>query len=312
MIWLLRQLLKTKLGQALAALLGRFTLPGFDKLPMLDVLRFFILGLQKGAIQTRAASMAYNFFLAIFPAILFLFTLIPFIPIRHFQDALFELLRDMMPQNAFSAAQDTLTEILTHHNGKLLSIGFISALYFSTNGFNAMFTAFNKSIHIKDARAPWKQRLIALLFGIVVTLLLVTCISLIVGSEYLMHRLIHRGATLHFLLIAGRMIFIGLLVLTAISLFYTYGPAQRVHWRFINPGALLATLLTLLTSEGFAFYVNHFGSYNKLYGSIGTIIVVMVWIYLNATMLLIGFELNAGIDAARRNRKALEMPEEED
>lgn len=311
-MWLLRKLQKTAMGLAFARFLDRISLPGFDGLSVFKVLRFFILGLQQGAIRTRASSMAYHFFLAIFPSILFLFTLIPYVPIDNFQNRLLEMLRDVMPESAFLAAQDTLMEIIHRGNSKLLSFGFLAALFFSTNGFNAMFTAFNKSIHIKETRAPWKQRLIAVGAGLATAVVVMVTLSLLIGTEYLIGRYLPPGGLTRFLLWTGKTFFLGMLVVISISFFYTVGPAKRMHWRLISPGAILATLLVLVTSEGFAFYVNNFGSYNKLYGSIGTIIVVMIWISLNATMLLIGFELNAGIDAARKNRKELEMPESEE
>ncbi|TND09371.1 MAG: membrane protein [Bacteroidetes bacterium] len=312
MIWLIRQLLKTRFGRSIARFLNRFSLPGFDGLSVLEVLRFFFLGLQKGAIKTRAASMAYHFFLAIFPSILFLFTLIPYVPIENFQVRLLELLREVMPESAFLAAQDTLMEIIHRGNSKLLSFGFLAALFFSTNGFDSMFTAFNKSIHVEDTRLPWKQRLIALLAGLVTAVIIVITLSLLIGSEYMVHRYMDPGALSSTLLWIGKTFFLGLLILTSIAFFYHVGPAKRMHWRFISPGAILATVLMLLTSEAFGFYVNNFGSYNKLYGSIGTIIIVLIWLSLNSTMLLIGFELNAGIDAARKNRRSLQMPEVEE
>jgi len=311
MSWLQRKILSTQLGRSAARYAGRITLPGFDKLRLLEVLRFFIVGLQQGSINARAATMSWHFFMAIFPTLIFLITLIPFIPIRNFQVVLFEMIRGIIPNSTFNVVQGILTDIIASHHGKLLSIGFIATLYFGTNGFNAMFHAFNKSIHVKETRKPWKQRLIAIALGLVLTVLLVVCIALMIGSEYLIKELIHEGPFLPVLLVIGRILFLGLLTIVAISLFYHYGPAKPVHWRFLSPGAVLATILILLSWEGFALYINNFDSYNKLYGSLGTIIVLQLWIYINSLMLLIGFELNAGIDAARKNRASLKMPKEE-
>ena len=299
-------------ARAISRFSKRVSLPGFDGLSLYEVSVFFGRGINKGGLQTRASSMAYNFFLAIFPAIIFMFTLIPFVPIPHFQDELFETLRDIMPTNAFLAIEDTITEILHNHNTSLLSIGFLTAMYFSTNGLTSMMDAFNKSIHVREYRMQWKQRLIAIGLSFFLVIVLIIGISLMIGSEYMLGNMLKTDSASRFFIQLGKWIILGLLFMFIIGVYYRVAPAKKLHKNMISPGVLLATVLIIITSLLFAWYVNNFGKYNKLYGSIGSIIVVLIWIYYNSMMLLLGFELDAGIAGARQRRQSLLEHEEEE
>lgn len=282
------------------ALSRKLIIPGFEGIPLYDVLVFFINGLQNGAITIRAASLAFNFFLALFPSIIFLFTLIPYIPIEGFQIELFEILHNMMPKSAFEAAEETIADIIQNQHGGLLSIGFFSALIFSTNGFNAMIEAFNSSSHSVGSRSMIKQRLIAFLLVIITTVLLITAIALIIFSEFVLSRFVMSGVS-YYAIVVGRFIILFGLFFSIISFFYYIGPARSHKWKFISAGSTFATLVSLLLSWGFGYYVNNFAKYNKLYGSIGTLIVVLLWLYFNSIVLLLGFELNASIKSAKNN-----------
>lgn len=283
---------------------------GFEGLTLYEVAIFFGRGINRGDLKTRASSMAYNFFVALFPSIIFLFTLIPFIPIQGFQEMLFNTIKDVMPATAFSAVQDTIAEVLMHQHSKLLSIGFITALYFSTQGFTAMMAAFNKSIHVKEQRKAWKQQLIAVWLVIILTITILVAMTILIGAQYLVDRVFHRDTTQTILLLIGQWVIIGLIFLFIIAVFYRLGPSQRMHKHFISPGVILATCLIILTSLLFAWYINNFGKYNKLYGSIGSIIVMLVWIYYNSMMLVVGFELDAGIEGGKQNKLSLLEQEE--
>lgn len=278
-------------------------LPGFDRLPLYYVISFFIKAMQKGALTTRASALAFNYLMAIFPAIIFLFTLIPYIPIENFQNEIFHLLEEVLPYNAFEATKSTIEDILKQQRGGLLSIGFIFALYFSTNGVLAMMNAFNVSYYSIETRSEWQQRLIAFGLVIILSTLLLVAVSLIIFSStaiyYLVEfNIIKDSFTLSMLRIGEWLIIIALFFF-AYSFLYYYGPSKRMKYRFISAGSSLATLLTILSSLGFAYFVNNFGQYNKLYGSIGTLIVVMLWLYITSLVLLIGFELNVSISRAK-------------
>lgn len=281
----------------------KLVLPGFNKMPLYDVLAFFIRGLMKGSLSMRAAAFSYNFFLAIFPAILFFFTLIPYIPITNFQDSLLELMKSFIPQKAFGTVEGTLFDIIKQPHSGLLSLGFLLALYFSTNGIHSLIISFNQSYHAIEDRSWIMQRLVSILLVIILSILLILAIALltvgpIVLDWFVKHGLL-RGSG-YYLILAGKwLITVGLLFF-AFSFLYYLAPAAKSRFRFISAGSTLASLLTILLSFGFNYYVNTMSQYNTLYGSIGTLIIVMVWIYFNAMIVLIGYELNVSIQNARR------------
>ncbi|MEO6883789.1 MAG: YihY/virulence factor BrkB family protein [Bacteroidia bacterium] len=290
---------KHPLSEALIFYLKKVVLPGFEGIPLYKVLLFFFKSIQKGYITTRASSIAFNFFLAIFPSIIFIFTLIPYVPIAHFQDNLIDILQDILPTDAFKATQATITDIVKHHHSGLLSFGFFATLYFSTNGVNAMITAFNTSYLITETRSFLMQRLVALFLFIVQSIIIFIAIALIVFTVFLLHKLHFQRALAFYLIKIGQWIIVFILFFLLISLTYFLGPANNKKWRFISAGATFATFLCIVTSIGFTYYVNNFGKYNKLYGSIGTLIVIMMWIYFNSINILLGFELNASISHAK-------------
>ncbi|TWR28826.1 YihY/virulence factor BrkB family protein [Mucilaginibacter pallidiroseus] len=279
-------------------------IPGFRPLPLYTVIVFFIEEIQKTSLTNRAASLAYNFMLALFPAIIFLFTLIAYIPVDHFQDDLLSIFEQVLPTNAYLAFRSTIDEIVKIQNGKLLSVGFITALYFATNGVSNLMQAFNKSSLILETRTWLKRRFIALILTVIISIALLIAIVIMVAGQavivFLKERL-DSDAHFWFLLIAfSRWIIILLIFFVSICILYRYGPSNKQKWKFINPGSILATSLAILTSVGFTYYTNNFSSYNKVYGSIGTLIVVMIYLYLNSLILLIGFELNASVDLSKR------------
>jgi membrane protein len=278
---------------------------GFEGHSLYEVAIFFGRGLTRGGLKTRASSMAYNFFIALFPSIIFLFTLIPFIHIHGFQDTLFDIISRALPDKASATMESQIKDILHTQHSKLLSLGFITALYFSTQGFTAMMGAFNKSIHVKEKRLAWKQQLIAVLLVLILTLLLLLSVTILIGAQFLVDKTFHRSATQLIFISIGQWLIVGALFMFVIGIFYRYGPSQRMHKNFISPGVIAATSLIILTSLLFAWYINNFDKYNKLYGSIGSILVLLVWIYYNSMMLIIGFELDAGIQGAKEKRLTL-------
>lgn len=291
-----------RLRYVTAIKLRKITFPGFDRVPLYDVVLFFWRGIYNGAISLRASSVAFSFFLALFPALIFIFTLIPYIPIDNFQVELIKLLKNFMPVNAYEAIQTTIEDIAMHKRGSLLSFGFIAALIFSTNGIAAMISAFNATILTFESRTWIWQRIISIILVLILTLLITIAIGLLVSSQKLFDLLLNfdwlERNVLFYLLQIGHWIIIFSLFFFAISFLYFLAPAKKTKWRFISPGGTLATILMVITSIGFSYYINNFGQYNKLYGSLGTLIVVLLWLYFNSFVLIIGFELNASISNA--------------
>jgi len=282
-------------------------LPGFDGLPLYFVAKFFMKGMLRGLIATKASSMAFKFFLALFPTIIFLLTLIPHIPIENFQAELLGILEDLLPSTAYDFTQDSIVSLVTKADDGLLSFGFIFALFLATNGIDGMLAAFKDSYNISIKRNFIQQKLLSISLLFILTVLIVVSIAAIIISEYLVNFILEDGSITSILLLLGKWIIMASLCFFAISFIYYLGGDRSAKWRFFSAGSTLATLLVLIVSYGFGYYVDNFANYNKIYGSLGTIIVVMLWIYFNSFVLLLGFELNASIQQAGSIEKAEEL-----
>lgn len=284
------------------------SLPGFGRLPLYTVLVFFFQEIVREAILNKASSLAYNFMLAVFPGIIFLFTLIPYIPVDNFQEQLMELIQLALPDNAYTILQATLEDIFKRQNGGLLSAGFVLCTFFATNGITTLMMSFNKASLSKESRNWFQRRIVALALSLAIVIALTVGIALYAGSNYLINYLKnHIEYDLKWfwplLIKTAQWIILFSVYFFTVSLIYKFGPSSTRNWKLFTPGATLATLLAMLSFSFFTYYINNFGAYNKLYGSIGTLIVVMVWMYINALILIIGFELNAAIALSKQSIK---------
>jgi len=282
---------------------NKLVLPGFGGIPISHVIKFVIKGFTKGALVTRASSIAFNLLMALLPATIFLFALIPFIPLENFQEELIRLFETILPVNAFSFLETTIIDIVTNKSGGLLLVMFIVTIFFSTNGIHAVINAFVVSAHSFRSRSWINQRKISVVLLIIVLMMIAFAGSLVIWGKmavnYLEELEILERQLVIYILIAIKWIVVIMLLFLAISFLYYLAPAKRRDFRFMSPGSTLATILFILTSLGFSAYVNNFGQYNKLYGWIGTLMIILIWLYLNSIALLIGFELNVSIKAAR-------------
>ncbi len=283
-------------------------LPGFNNLPLYTVAVFFFEEIKREAILNKASSLAYNFMLAIFPGIIFLFTLIPYIPINNFQEGLMDFLAIVIPSEAFIAIESTLEDIIKNQNGGLMSFGFLLATFFSTNGMTNLMMAFNKSSLTREKRSWGQRRLIALGLSFAIITALTIGITVFTGAgmiiTYLKNQISYDMSWFWtFIIKAARWIILFAIYFSTVSMLYKFAPSTSKRWKLFSPGATLATILAILTFSGFVYYINNFNAYNKLYGSIGTIIVIMIWMYLNSLILLIGFELNASITLSKQSIK---------
>lgn len=307
MIWLHKILCKLRPYRLLIEWTKVIILPGFSPLPLYTVATFFFQEISKDSLVNKASSLAYNFMLAIFPGIIFLFTLIPYIPINGFQDQLMELISLILPGNAYLAVESTLEDIIKIQNSSLLSFGFFASLFFATNGIHTLMQTFNKSSLIIESRSWLRQRLVALTLTLLMVSALVLGLIIIIAGEYvftyLQSELSFKDSFWVYVVDTARWLTLTLIYFITISMLYRYGPATPKKWQFFSAGSWLATILAVLTFWGFSFYIQNFGNYNKVYGSIGTLIVIMIWLYLNSLIILIGFELNASIDLSKRSIK---------
>jgi membrane protein len=282
--------------------LSKLVLPGFDGVPFGQVLSFVKKGFRKGVLVTRASSIAFNLLMALLPATIFLFTLIPFIPIPNFQKELIELFENVLPVNAFSFLETTIIDLVTNKSGGWLLTMFIATIIFSTNGIHAIIHAFVVSAHSFQSRSWIHQRKISILLLLIVVLMIALAGFLVIFGKMFVNYLVEidileRSLVIGIVVLIKWILVIGLLFL-AISFLYYLAPARKSDFRFISPGSSLATILFIVTSLGFSAYVNNFGQYNRLYGWIGTLMVILVWLYLNSIALLLGFELNVSIKDA--------------
>lgn len=287
----------------------KIVLPGFDGLPLYTVAVFFFRGIFKGSITSRASSIAFSFFLAIFPMIIVFFTLIPFVPIENFQETLLNFIDRVSPDTTGDIVRDTLVDIIARPRGGLLSLTFFLALIFATNGFDSVIEAFNNTYHTFESRTWIKQKLVSSLLFLIITLIIITATTMLTTGNYILKELLGRGIIgsvfAYYLLEGMRWIILISMFFFTISFIFYLAPAKSSKFRFISAGSSLATFLALFASIGFNYYVQNFSSYNALYGSIGTLLILLVWIYFNSLILLIGFELNASIQQASKANKKI-------
>lgn len=306
-----KYLFKYGQGQRFVDLLRRVPMSKKQKVSLYSVIKIFFRNIKEDDVMDRANGVAYNFILAIFPTIIFLFTLIPYIsnviPDVN-TESIMEFLGSMMPQSMFEVVASTIEDIIGNSRGGLLTFGVLFALFLATNGMMALMRAFNACYNTKEKRGIIKTRLIAT--GLTLNLSLVlflAVILLVVGQFVLDYVLAHLPEfpwlnvdeyTLYLLFVL-RFIVIFIVFFLAIATIYYFGPAIHYDWRFFSLGALVATLGTMGVSYGFSYYITHFGSYNKIYGSIGVLIALMIWVQLVTTVLLFGYEIDASIHEAK-------------
>lgn len=311
---LVRKLLFSRPVRRIIALLQQVVLPGFGGFSVYHISRFFFHALFQGNLVERAAAIAFRLFLAFFPAIITLLTLIPVIPIPDFQVKLLGAFHSMLPQEVYDFVEGMLHDLVLRKHNTLLSISFIFGIFLASNSINAIMQGFRHSTFVTDWYRPWKQRVISLLLMLLLTLLCVVATAVLTITSFGRTLLHDNGNHLHFLESAGfvtvRWATSVMLVLVAVALLYHAGSPGKRRFQLITPGAVLAVLLIFLLSRALAFVFTNVTNYNALYGSIGVVLAVQLWLYFNMLVLLIGYELNTSIAKAHReHRKRLDPAE---
>ena len=270
-----------------------------SKVTWYDFLRKMIEKITGNDTSERAASVSYSLILAVFPTVIFLFTLIPYIPVENLDERIMGFFQRVLPGDTFSSVDTTIRDIISRPRGGVLSFGFLLALFSATSGLVALMNAFNSSHESEDTRGFFKIRGIAIVLTFTLAIALVLAIvGLIVGgivSEYLLKFGILNNAIFVYLLTIARYLVVFAVFVGAVSIIYRYGPDVNMKWTFVTPGSITASVLIVLTTLAFSYYVSNFGSYNKVYGSIGTLIALMIWINLIALLLILGFEMNVSL-----------------
>lgn len=284
----------------------KIKVPGLEGMSLYDVLEMYIIGIVQGALTTRAGGIAFSFFMAIFPFMLFILTLIPYIPIDDFQDGLFGFIKDILPPKTFEAVNVVLGDIINNQYGGLLSFGFLLSIFLMTNGINAIFSGFEYSYHVKEFRNVFRSYFVSLGVSLLTSFFLIVTITLVILYEVALTKIDDIGwidtGDLN-LFYYGRALLFLLMIFTIVALLFRYGTKQGKQIRFFSAGAVLTTILSLFSFYLFGIYVLKFAKYNELYGSIGTLLILMLFVWLNAIILLLGFELNASLYSLKQQNK---------
>ncbi len=295
------KILQSKTVRKTTLLAKRFQIPGFRGLTLYQVLKFIFLGLQKGRITNRAAAISFRIMLAIPPLLIVMLSLIPFIPVENFQENLLLYISKAMPESAFGLVEETLNNLVSKKQQTLISLSFLLALIYSSNSFQAILDGFSYSYNIEKPQSLLVQYLRSFALMLMVSLMVIIGMALITFTgpvvDYLTHlKIINDDFVIVIISIVKWLLIVAVFEI-GISVLYRAGHTGK--WKAFNAGASFATLGLIIVSSLFAYYVNNFGNYNKLYGSVGTLLVAMLWIYFNCIVLLIGFEINTAIERAK-------------
>ncbi|MFI5194519.1 MAG: YihY/virulence factor BrkB family protein [Chitinophagales bacterium] len=280
-------------------------LPGFEGVSLYEVIIFFNRQVQKVGLNDRARSIAFSFLMAIPAATIFICTLIPYLPVsKKLTRQLLMLTREITPnQNTYQMVSDFLNDFLNKPRGGLLSLGLVVALFYASNAMLGLMRSFNKSLSQHAKRNFLQNRLIAIRLTLVMIMLLIGSVIILVTQDELLRWIFRefniRSRSMRGLFKTVRWVVIIPLFYFAIAFIYRFAPAIKEKWKMFSPGTILATGLMILVTFAFSFWVNKFGTYNKVYGSIGTIMILMIVIYINSMILLIGYELNVSIHSLK-------------
>lgn len=302
-----KRILQVPSARTARSWMKKIALKRYGNLSLYKFTKIFLHNIHEDEIFDRANSVAYNFILAIFPTIIFLFTLIPYITVYFpdiTNDSIMQFIGELAPASMYDVISSTVLDIVGNQRGGLLTFGFFFALYLATNGMVALMRAFNACYRTVDRRSFLRTRLTAVGLTVMLSIVLFMAIILLVVGQIVINYFtthVHDLAKLNlddlsiYFILMLRFLVVFIVFFIAISCIYYFGPAVHYNWNFFSIGSLLATLACLGISYGFSFYVSNFGSYNKVYGSIGTLIALMIWVQLLTMVLLFGYEVNASL-----------------
>jgi len=287
--------------------LKRIKLSWLEGVTLYELLEIYILGIAEGALTYRAGAIAFSFFMALFPFALFILNLIPYIPIEGFQQDFLKFVEESVPPNTYEAIANIINDILNNSNSGLLSSGFLLSIFLQANGLSAILGGFETSKHVIDKRGFFRQYFVALGISFLLSLLLITTVAIIVVFEVFL-----RSSKLQDvlsdqipLLVLGRYAFVILMILITTSILLKFGTRRKGKRALISIGSVFTTILIIISSYIFGIWVVKFSKYNELYGSIGTLLIMMFYIWINCMILLLGFELNAIINKHKQSNRVV-------
>ena len=284
--------------------LKKIKLPWLEGLSFYDLLELYIVILVEGAITYRAAAIAFSFFMALFPFALFILNLIPYIPIEGFQIDFLQFIEEGVPPNTYDAIANIVNDILHNSHSGLLSTGFLLSIFLMANGLNSILGGFETSHHVLIKRGFFRQYFVAVGMSLLLSFILLFTVAMIVVFEvFLQKTLIQNIFSDRIpLIILGRYVFVIMMILITTSILFKFGIKRDKDRSFISIGSVFTTILIILSSYGFGIWVLRFSKYNELYGSIGTLLIMMFYIWINCMILLLGFELNTSINKLKKKK----------
>jgi membrane protein len=283
-----------------------WVLPGFEKMPLYDVGKFFLHQVQRVGLSLRASSIAFHFLMAIPAATIFLCTLIPYMPVsRQITIQLLQLADDFTPDvTTFLLVESFLNDFLNTQRSGLLSLGFLLAVFYSSNAMMGIMRTFNKSMLETRKRNFLESRWMAIKLTCLVMVMVIVCLFLLIMQGVLLRKFLTwlniQDPSVTGLFIVIRWVILVAFIFYTIAFIYKYAPAIQKRWKLSSPGTVLATILIVLSTFLLSFWVNTFNNFNKIYGSIGTVLIIMLLTYINSYILLIGFELNVSIQVLKK------------
>jgi len=288
-----------------AALFKKVKLPGMEGLSLYDLLEMYIVGIAQGALSARASAIAFSFFTALFPFLLFILIVIPYIPVEGFEKDFMLFLESVLPPNTSDFFIDNIFENINTQKGGLISSVFALSIFLMANGVNAVFSGFENSYHKLLTRNIVRQYIFALLVALILAFLLILVVAVPIYFEiYVIENLEDMGTITKDEGVSGlvfaKYIFFVMVIYLATATLYYFGTKEGRQSKFFSIGALFTTFLIILTSYLFGLYIENFSQYNELYGSIGALLILMFYLWLNANIILLGFELNASLHQLRR------------
>jgi len=281
----------------------RIKIPGLQGLSLYDVLEMYIIGIVKGALATRAGAISYSFFMSLFPFLLFVLNLLPLVSFIDYYHDVVPFLEDVLPSSTVAVFETTIENIFEKERVGLLSTSFVFSMFLMANGVNALFSGFQNSYHTKINVNYVKQYITAFCVALLLALFLfLAVIAIPLVEVYIDQNLEDFGVLPEDIigLQVPKYIMFTMMFYTVIAMFYYFGSPEKNSRKYFTPGATLSTILFLLTTYLFGIYVENFAQYNELYGSIGAILILMLYIWLNSNILLLGYELNASLLSLKR------------
>ena len=281
-------------------------IPGYSGFSFYDLLELYLSGIVKGTLSSRAGSIAFSFFMALFPFLLFILNLIAFIPIENFDAVLFNFIELLLPQESQSFFTQIFDDIRLKQRAGLLSSVFLLSIILTANGVSSIFSSFEGSYHVELSRSFFRQYLFSMMVGILLAILLLVGVAALIFFEiYILNNLEDLIPSEVNWIRFGQIFFYIILTYISVAILYYFGTIEGKKTHFFSPGALMTCLLILLTTYFFGIYIENFSKYNQLYGSIGALLIFLFYIWLNSSVLLLGFELNATLNRLKNQDKVV-------